>query len=127
MALSHADNDILCSLHRYRPQFLAKSSGLPFYYEPYDFRHVCLLECQPSTDAIALVEDDEHNETKKCLAMPFVSSCHFQCQSVAEKFANIIKEVISFAWLFFFPVGLIICNLTVDCILDSNPACRSFN
>ncbi|XP_057535972.1 DExH-box ATP-dependent RNA helicase DExH8 isoform X1 [Amaranthus tricolor] len=91
--ISEAYNDILCSLHRYRPQFLAKSSGLPFYYEPYDFRHVCLLECQPSTDAIALVEDDEHNETKKCLAMPFVSSCHFQCQSVAEKFANIIKEI----------------------------------
>ncbi|KMT06053.1 hypothetical protein BVRB_7g163800 [Beta vulgaris subsp. vulgaris] len=91
--ISEIYNDILCSLHRYRPKFLASSCGLPSYYDPYEFRHECLLECQPSNDSVDLPEENESNEMKKCIAMPFVSSHQFQSQSVAEKFANAIKEI----------------------------------
>ncbi|XP_021775397.1 DExH-box ATP-dependent RNA helicase DExH8-like [Chenopodium quinoa] len=88
--ISEIYNEILCSLHQYRPKFLATSCGLPSYYDPYEFRHTCLLECQPNDDLDALLEDDE---TKKCLATPFVSPHHFQSQSMAEKFATVIKEI----------------------------------
>lgn len=91
--ISEIYNDVLCSLHRYRPKFLATSSGLPSYYDPYEFRHVCLLECEPSNDLVAFPEESEYTKTRKCLATPFVSSHHFQSQSVAEKFANVIKEI----------------------------------
>jgi len=89
----YADDDILCSLHRYRPKFLATSSGLPSYYDPYEFRHICLLQPQPSDDGITLSVDGYQNEAKKCLAIPFVASHHFQIQSVTEKLTKVIKEV----------------------------------
>uniref|UniRef100_A0A803L9U4 RNA helicase n=1 Tax=Chenopodium quinoa TaxID=63459 RepID=A0A803L9U4_CHEQI len=88
--ISEIYNEILCSLHQYRPKFLATSCGLPSYYDPYEFRHTCLLECKPIDDSDALLEDDE---TKKCLATPFVFPHHFQSQSIAEKFATVIKEI----------------------------------
>lgn len=91
--ISEIYDDILCSLHRYRPKFLATSSGLPSYYDPYEFRHMCLLQPQPSDDAVALSEDSDHNETRKCLAIPFVASHHFQIQSVTEKLTKAIKEI----------------------------------
>lgn len=106
-------------MHRYRPKFLASSCGLPSYYDPYEFRHECLLECQPSNDSVDLPEENESNEMKKCIAMPFVSSHQFQSQSVAEKFANAIKEVAPFACPPFFP-HLIVCSLT--CLV--NIACQ---
>ncbi|KNA11553.1 hypothetical protein SOVF_134020 [Spinacia oleracea] len=89
--ISEIYNDILCSLHRYRPTFLATSCGFPSYYDdPYEFRHECLLECQPNEDLTALPEDEE---TRKCLATPFVPPHHFRSQIIAEKFANVIKEI----------------------------------
>ncbi|XP_059625675.1 DExH-box ATP-dependent RNA helicase DExH8 isoform X2 [Cornus florida] len=84
--------DVLNSVHRFRPKFLAKADGLPSFYDPYEFQHTCLLNSQPNRDA-----DDEHLEpvtdTRKCIAVPFVASNHFQASEVAEKLATIVKEI----------------------------------
>ncbi|XP_020538355.1 DExH-box ATP-dependent RNA helicase DExH8 isoform X2 [Jatropha curcas] len=89
--------DILNSLHQFRPRFLGKCDGLPTYYDPYEFGHVCFLQYQPDGDTVAVAADDEHNElsceTKKCCAVPFVSSVHFQTINVAQNFSAIVKEV----------------------------------
>ncbi|GLU16850.1 hypothetical protein SLE2022_332590 [Rubroshorea leprosula] len=94
--VSEMYEDILNSVHRFRPKFLAASNGLPGYYYPYEFEHTCLL-CQPGRETEALAADDEHldqlSETKKCVATPFVASSHFQANDVVKKLADIVKEI----------------------------------
>ncbi|KAF2315012.1 hypothetical protein GH714_037553 [Hevea brasiliensis] len=64
--VSEIYEDVLNSLHRFRPRFLAKCDGLPTYYDPYEFGHACLLKSQRNGDRV-VAADDEHepsNETK---------------------------------------------------------------
>ncbi|XP_028085537.1 DExH-box ATP-dependent RNA helicase DExH8 [Camellia sinensis] len=89
--------DILNSVHRFRPKFLATADGLPLYYEPYEFQHTCLLTCQKNGNTDTMAADDEHselpNEKRKCNSVPFVPSSYFLSHEVAENLATIIKEV----------------------------------
>ncbi|XVF32773.1 hypothetical protein REPUB_Repub17cG0111500 [Reevesia pubescens] len=95
--ISEMYEDILDSMHRFRPNFLAASNALPTYYSSYEFQHTCILQCQPQGETDALSSSDEQLEqsleTRKCIAVPFVASDHFQTNDVAEKFANAIKEI----------------------------------
>lgn len=95
-----ADEDILNSVHRFRPKFLATADGLPLYYEPYEFQHTCLLTCQKNGNTDTMAADDEHselpNEKRKCNSVPFVPSSYFLSHEVAENLATIIKEVLQF-------------------------------
>ncbi|KAI7747707.1 hypothetical protein M8C21_018382, partial [Ambrosia artemisiifolia] len=87
---------VLNSVHRYRPNFLATSNGLPSYYEPYDFHHTCLLTVDHGDDSDPLATDDDSNpiyETKKCIALPFVDANGFNKNEVAFRLANSIKEM----------------------------------
>ncbi|KAL5791828.1 hypothetical protein ACOSP7_000422 [Xanthoceras sorbifolium] len=99
-SLHHVSNlyeDILNAVHRFRPKFLGISDGLPTYYDPYEYQHTCLLKCQPHKDIHTFVAEDEHLEpsceTRECVAVPFVASNHFRSNIVAEKLANVIKEI----------------------------------
>ncbi|TXG63430.1 hypothetical protein EZV62_010424 [Acer yangbiense] len=99
-SLHHVSNlyeDILNSVHKFRPKFLGTSDGLPTYYDPYEYEHTCLLKSQPHEDTDTHVADDEHLEpsfeTRKCVSVPFVACNHFQTNNVAEKLANVIKEL----------------------------------
>lgn len=93
-----SDEDILNSIHRFRPNFLAASNGIPTYYSPYEFGHTCLLQCRPLGVTNALSSSDEQLEqsleSRKCVAVPFVDSDHFQSNDVAKTLANTIKEVL---------------------------------
>ncbi|CAL5385605.1 unnamed protein product [Camellia sinensis] len=88
--------DILNSVHRFRPKFLATADGLPLYYEPYEFQHTCLLTCQKNGNTDTMAADDEHsklpNEKWKCNSVPFVPSSYFLSHEVAKNLATIIKE-----------------------------------
>ncbi|KVI12507.1 Helicase, C-terminal [Cynara cardunculus var. scolymus] len=74
---------ILHSVHRYRPTFLATSSGLPTYYTPYEFQHKCLIMVEDSEDedSDTLATDNDLinpiNGTKKCTTLPFVGADGF--------------------------------------------------
>lgn len=88
--------EVLNSIHRFRPQFLSESDGLPSYYEPYEFQHTCLLTCQQDGDTDELATDNEDlelSETTKCISAPFVPSNYFKSCEVAERFAIVIKEI----------------------------------
>ncbi|XP_030948082.1 DExH-box ATP-dependent RNA helicase DExH8 [Quercus lobata] len=93
--VSEIYEDVLSSVHRFRPKFLATSNGLPSYYDPYEFEHTCLLQCQSDGDTDAL--DDEHlepsSEIRKCVAEPFVASNNFQTNDVVKNLATTIKEI----------------------------------
>ncbi|GKU86845.1 hypothetical protein SLEP1_g1320 [Rubroshorea leprosula] len=95
--VSEIYEDILNSVHRFRPKFLAESNGLPSYYYPYEFEHTCLLLCQPFGETELLAGDDEHLEqsleTRKCFARPFVASNHFKANDVVRKLSNTVKEI----------------------------------
>ncbi|PON65915.1 Zinc finger CCCH domain-containing protein [Parasponia andersonii] len=95
--VSETYEDVLNSVHRFRPKFFGLSCGLPCYYDPYEFAHTCILKCQRKGDADALEVNDDHLEpshkTKKCFAIPFVTSDKFNKTDVATKFAAIIKEI----------------------------------
>lgn len=90
--VSEIYEDVLNSVHRFRPKFLVKSDGPPSYYEPYEFEHTCLITQLPDGDT----DDDQFeppSEARKCLAVPFVSPNQFQNDIIAEKMALVIKEI----------------------------------
>ncbi|KAL7226877.1 hypothetical protein ACSBR1_021865 [Camellia fascicularis] len=97
LSLKKNDEDILNSVHRFQPKFLATADGLPLYYEPYEFQYTCLLTCQQNGSTDTMAADDEHselpNETRKCNSVPFVPCSYFLSHEVAENLATIIKEV----------------------------------
>ncbi|KAK7277740.1 hypothetical protein RJT34_22755 [Clitoria ternatea] len=90
-------NDVLNSVHRYRPMFLSFFCGLPPYYDPYEFKHACLFGSQPNgyVDVVAADEEgfEPSSETNKCYAVPYVTLNHFHSYDVAKMFAAIIKEI----------------------------------
>ncbi|XP_039051619.1 DExH-box ATP-dependent RNA helicase DExH8 [Hibiscus syriacus] len=94
--VSQMYEDILNSMHRFRPYFLPASNGIPTYYHPYEFTHTCLLECQPQGEIDAPSSDEQHEESfelRKCVAVPFVPSDHFRTNDVAKNLANTIKKI----------------------------------
>ncbi|KAL6505026.1 hypothetical protein OROGR_024843 [Orobanche gracilis] len=90
-------DDILDTLHRFRPKSLVISNGAPSHYKPYEFQHTCHLQCMlgHEDDALALedegVEDDD--ESRECVALPFVAPCDFQKDEISTMFASIAKEM----------------------------------
>ncbi|KAK8570233.1 hypothetical protein V6N13_002928 [Hibiscus sabdariffa] len=95
--VSEMYEDILNSMHRFRPYFLPASNGIPTYYHPYEFAHTCLLECQQQGEIDAPSSTDEQleesSELRKCVAVPFVASDHFRTNDVANNLVNTIKEI----------------------------------
>ncbi|KAF8006731.1 hypothetical protein BT93_K0902 [Corymbia citriodora subsp. variegata] len=92
-------DDVLSSLHRFRPNFLGTSDGFPSYYYPYDFQHKCLLKCPPNEDEdedAAGLSDKELNlsvDTRECVAMPIVGPNDFKTKNVADKLTAVVKEI----------------------------------
>ncbi|KAG5251837.1 DExH-box ATP-dependent RNA helicase [Salix suchowensis] len=98
--VSEIYEDILNSLHRFRPKFLGTCNDLLTYYDSYEFKHTCLLKCQPKGDFDTVAVDDEPSqETRKCFAVPFVAPSHFQTIKVAETFIKTARLVISMSIL----------------------------
>lgn len=95
-----ADDEILGSLHRYRPEFLVKSDGLPSYYYANNFQHTCDLMSDQYEDAAGalvinkLLEQDPG--IRKCTAVPFLGQNDFLENEVAKSLAAVVKEVLLF-------------------------------
>ena len=90
-----ADEDIINIMHRFRPKFLAKS-GVHGCFEPYAFKHTCLLQSESARDTDALelgYENPDATTGTTCIAVPYVSRDDFRATSVSEKLMNLIKEV----------------------------------
>lgn len=87
-------------MHRFRPKFLVTAEALPSYYDPYEFKHTCLLPPPQAGDMGDLtMEDDLHDpafERRRCVSLPFISSKDFQANVIAGNLAEVIKEVLFF-------------------------------
>ncbi|KAI3906785.1 hypothetical protein MKW98_004818 [Papaver atlanticum] len=93
-------DDIINSMHRFRPKFMVKAYGLPSYYNPYEFEHTCSLGyLQYRDEDVGSEKEDEHInlnldiEEKTCLTLPYVTPSDFKANFVAEKFATVLKEM----------------------------------
>lgn len=86
--------EVLHTIHRFRPNFLAGSDGLPSYYNPYQFEHKCLIPFQQNGDVDTFDTHEESiDETRKCISVPFVPLNNFESNTVAGNLASIIKEI----------------------------------
>ncbi|XP_030532472.1 DExH-box ATP-dependent RNA helicase DExH8 [Rhodamnia argentea] len=89
--------DVLSSLHRFRPIFLSTSDSFPSYYYPHEFQHECLLEGLPNENEDAAGLDDERlnssADSRKCVAGPFVAPNDFQTKIVTDKLTAVVKEI----------------------------------
>ncbi|XP_042414315.1 zinc finger CCCH domain-containing protein 4-like [Zingiber officinale] len=82
-------------LHRFRPAFLAKIE-IPCYFEPYTFKHTCILQSELATDLDALTLEDGNLDTatrQKCITLPYVAPDDFGATSVSEKLKSLVKEM----------------------------------
>ncbi|VFQ78639.1 unnamed protein product [Cuscuta campestris] len=90
-------DEIIASLHRYRPECLVESDGLPSYYSANTFEHTCHLMPDQCENAGALVMDDDLLEQDlgimKCAAVPFLGQNEVLEYEVAKSFATVIKEM----------------------------------
>jgi HrpA-like RNA helicase len=84
--------DIINSLHRFRPKFLATADGLPSYYQPYEFQHACLLYCEQYGEFDSLAPDENINKGK-CFSVPFADMDDFRMNEVSKNMATVIKEI----------------------------------
>lgn len=98
-------DDILNTLHRFRPNFFVKSGGLPSYYDPYEFQHTCHLKCEhidEDGDVLDLYEDEHPNivnDVQICTNEPFAVANSFEMDEVAANMANIVKEIRSIQFM----------------------------
>ncbi|KAE8657661.1 Zinc finger CCCH domain-containing protein 31 [Hibiscus syriacus] len=124
--VSQMYEDILNSMHRFRPYFLPASNGIPTYYHPYEFTHTCLLECQPQGEIDAPSSDEQHEESfelRKCVAVPFVPSDHFRTNDVAKNLANTIKKIrVQYAEDFSVATGVVSADFLIHSKLKSQLA-----
>lgn len=102
--LSHghfpADEDVLSAVHRFRPEFLVTANALPSHYDPYEFKHTCLLPPPQDGDTGNLTIEDNHLdpafEKRRCVSLPFVSPKDFQSSAMAGNLTKVITEVFFF-------------------------------
>lgn len=89
-------DEILHSLHRFRPKFLVISASLPSYYDPYVW-HTCHLECEQKGETEALAVEDEHleldSELRRCVSVPFAGCSDNLMDKMARNLALIVKEM----------------------------------
>ncbi|CAI9105432.1 OLC1v1004355C4 [Oldenlandia corymbosa var. corymbosa] len=90
-------DEIVNSLHRFRPKTLLNSNSLPLYYDTREYQHTCFLKDDQSEDEDTSYTNDNHlaldTGVKACAAVPFVSFNDFRTSEVAEKLATIVKEM----------------------------------
>ncbi|WJX19938.1 RNA helicase [Trifolium repens] len=94
--VSEIYNEILNTIHRFRPKFLSSFHGIIPNYDPYEFSHTCLFKSQADghSDIVSVDGEDFElsNGTNKCVAVPYVTLNHLNSYEVAKMFAVIVKE-----------------------------------
>lgn len=85
--------EVLHTVHRFRPDFLSKSDGLPPYYNPYRFEHKCLISSQRNGDKDIFAALEKIDKTRKCVSEPYVPLNDVESNVVADNLGAKIKEI----------------------------------
>ncbi|XP_022155283.1 DExH-box ATP-dependent RNA helicase DExH8 isoform X2 [Momordica charantia] len=78
--------DIVHTLHQFRPKFLGMCDTLRSSYNPTQFQHSCILKCLGNGD-------DQSSESRTCVSQPYVGTSYAQTNQVAGKLADVIKQM----------------------------------
>lgn len=89
-------DDIMSTLHRFRPSFLVKINP-PMYLQPSEFYHTCLhhgvLELE-NMNSLSLEAENPHFESqRRCAATPYVSPTDFGATTIVKTLKMLIKEM----------------------------------
>lgn len=84
-----SDEDIIHTLHQFRPRFLGMCDILRSSYAPTQFQHSCVLKRLENGD-------DQSSESRTCVSLPYVASSYSRTNQVAGKLADVIKQVLIF-------------------------------
>ncbi|MQM01561.1 hypothetical protein Taro_034320, partial [Colocasia esculenta] len=92
--------NVLSTIHKFRPKLLEKANRLAAHYGVHRFKHTCDMQSDldhlvGELDALDVDGEgpDSGTERRKCLALPFVSSLDFSAMDIANKLAQLIKEI----------------------------------
>lgn len=94
--ISEIYDDIMGTLHRFRPSFLVKINP-PMYLQPSEFHHMCLrhevLELE-NVNSLPLEAENSHLDShRRCAATPYVSPADFGTTTVVKTLKTLIKEM----------------------------------
>lgn len=84
--VSEMYEDIIHTLHQFRPRFLGMCDILRSSYAPTQFQHSCVLKCLENGD-------DQSSESRTCVSLPYVASSYSRTNQVAGKLADVIKQM----------------------------------
>uniref|UniRef100_A0A0D9UZ78 Zinc finger CCCH domain-containing protein 4 n=1 Tax=Leersia perrieri TaxID=77586 RepID=A0A0D9UZ78_9ORYZ len=90
------DDDIMGTLHRFRPSFLVKINP-PMYLQPSEFHHMCLhreVLTLENLNSLPLEAESSHFDAhRRCAATPYVSLTDFGASTVVKMLKTLIKEM----------------------------------
>ncbi|XP_044975687.1 zinc finger CCCH domain-containing protein 4 [Hordeum vulgare subsp. vulgare] len=94
--ISEIYDDVMCTLHRFRPSFLVEIDP-PKYLQPSEFHHACfhhnILEPE-DMNSLSLESESSHlGSQRKCAATPYVSATDFGVTLTAVVLKALIKEM----------------------------------
>uniref|UniRef100_A0A0D9Y694 Zinc finger CCCH domain-containing protein 4 n=1 Tax=Oryza glumipatula TaxID=40148 RepID=A0A0D9Y694_9ORYZ len=94
--ISEIYDDIMGTLHQFRPSFLVKINP-PMYLQPSEFHHMCLrhevLELE-NVNSLPLEAENSHLDShRRCSATPYVSPADFGTTTVVKTLKTLIKEM----------------------------------
>uniref|UniRef100_J3KYE9 Zinc finger CCCH domain-containing protein 4 n=1 Tax=Oryza brachyantha TaxID=4533 RepID=J3KYE9_ORYBR len=94
--ISEIYDDIMGTLHRFRPSFLVKINP-PMYLQPFEFHHVCrhheVLELENTNPLPSEAENSQLDSHSSCAATPYVSPTDFGASIVVKTLKKLIKEM----------------------------------
>ncbi|KAF0919513.1 hypothetical protein E2562_029630 [Oryza meyeriana var. granulata] len=89
--ISEIYDDIMGTLHRFRPSFLVKINP-PTYLQPSEFHHMCLHH--ENMNSVPLEAENSHLDShRRCAATPYVSPTDFGASTVVKTLKTLIKEM----------------------------------
>ncbi|KQK03657.1 hypothetical protein BRADI_2g09177v3 [Brachypodium distachyon] len=94
--ISEIYDDVMSTLHRFRPSFLGKINP-PMYLQPSEFHHACLhhevLEIEDMNSLLLEAENPHLDSQMKCAATPYVSPTDFGAALTVVILQTLIKEM----------------------------------
>ncbi|XBJ15290.1 hypothetical protein VPH35_007211 [Triticum aestivum] len=93
--ISKIYDDIMSTLHRFRPQFLLEINP-PKYLQTSEFHHECRDPELPEPEhmtSLPLETDSSHLDSQRCAAIPYISATDFGATDIVNTLMKVIEKM----------------------------------
>ncbi|XP_037404418.1 zinc finger CCCH domain-containing protein 4-like isoform X2 [Triticum dicoccoides] len=93
--ISKIYDDIMSTLHRFRPQFLLEINP-PKYLQTSEFHHECRDTELPEPDhmtSLPLETDNSHLDSQRCAAIPYISATDFGATDIVNTLMKVTEKM----------------------------------